>query len=251
MIEPQLLARGKFSPENLVVTVNPVSNRATTPDIEQEIEKQWDIFYRESVAAGKNIWNGMTYRVNSLAVANGKLNVEFASMDFKTRESILRVPGYWQMPEEYWRKGACVGAWVKTADDFYVFELLSGTTAAVSRPQDKKIGVIGGVMDEEVPLRSGIDIYETMYKEMEEETAIPRDSISRCMLEVVYMSPSTLIAFHFMIDLLDTKEEVAKRFARVGGDAEVQDLLFVPAADMPQHLAAMGGSMAFLSTLYF
>lgn len=193
----------------------------------------------------------MNYRVNSLAVANGKLNVDFAPMDFKTREGVVRVPGYWQMPEEYWRKGVCVGAWVKTADDFYVFEVLSGTTASASRIQDKKIGVIGGVMDEEVPLHSGADIYETMYKELEEETAIPRDAVARCMLEVVYMSPSTLIAFHFMIDLLDTKEEVAKRFARVGGDAEIKGLVFVPAADMPHHLAAMGGSMAFLSTLYF
>lgn len=55
MIEPRLLVRGEFKPEDISVTANPVSNRATTPEIEQEIEKQWDIFYRESVAAGKNI----------------------------------------------------------------------------------------------------------------------------------------------------------------------------------------------------
>jgi hypothetical protein len=251
MINPRILARGTFLPGDIDVTYNDVSNRATTPEIERAIDEHWEVFFREAKAAGKSIWNGVTYRVNDLKVADdGKLNVEFAPIDFKTRESVLSIPNYYELPERFWRKGATVGSFVKTVDNFYVFVALSGRSVSMANP-NKKVSLIGGVLDEDVPVRASKDIYETMYKEFEEESAVPRDRVKRCILDSVYLSPSTNIGFHFIIDLFETKEEVEARFKAESQDDDIAGLLFVAEADMPAQLRKMGGMIAFLGEVYF
>jgi 8-oxo-dGTP pyrophosphatase MutT (NUDIX family) len=248
MITPRILAHSTFRPEDIEVTMNKVSNRATTPEIEQQIDAHWEVFYAEAKAAGKNIWNGVTYRVNEFAVTEErKLKIEFAPNNFKTIQGLTGVDGYWSLPEEYWRKGGYVGSFVKTSDNYFVFVILSGRSLS----RHKVNNVVGGVLDDEVPLGCGDDIYKTMYKELEEETAIPRSSVARCDLETIYYSPSTLVGFHFGISLLNTKEEVEARFKQHGGDDDIHDLLFVTEADMPAQLTKMGGSMELLREVYF
>lgn len=248
MIIPRILARGSFGPDDIDVTYNEVSNRATTPEIEKQIDAHWDIFYRDAKVAGKSIWNGVTYRVNELKMTDqGKLKVEFAPIDFKTRECVTRVSGYWDMEEEYWRMGAYTGSFIKTADGYYVFVRLSGKSVSSQRtPKQGMASLVGGIMDSEVPLQSANDIFAMMYKECEEETAIPHDRISRCVLDAVYLNASTNVGFHFGIDLHDTKQEVEDRFRSTIHDDEIHDMFFVEPKYMLKQLEETRGTVDLL-----
>ena len=214
MIEPRVLAQGPFAPEQITVTVHTESNQLRTPAMEECIEREWARMTRDAEERGKALWNGVTQRANAVAVTEqGVLQLELAPLDFKHRECVLAFPGYYDLPEVYWRKGVYVSAFVQTSDGWYVFVRLSGRSTNNNFEE-----CVGGVVGDELVVRTGQDLYRSFEIELEQETAVPSDAIQENMLMGLYVGPDTNVGCHFETTLKDTRREVEQRFQELGGD---------------------------------
>jgi len=221
------------------------SNQETIPEIEAHIEREWDALLARAEEQGKRIWNGVTQRVNELEVRDGQLHVEFAPLDFKHRECVVSYPGYFELAESYWRKGAWVGALVETSDDWYVHARLSGRSNTT-----KKENILGGIVGDETPARSGKDLFNEMYRELEEESAVPSSAVDRMALELVYLSPSTNVGFVFSVQLTDTRAALEQRFAASEKDPDIAGLVFTKPEDLAPTLRALGPSAAYIADTF-
>jgi 8-oxo-dGTP pyrophosphatase MutT (NUDIX family) len=235
MVKPKILVSGYFNPQDVVVSYSEISNRKIVPNIENQIEEVWENMQKHAKEKGQNIWNGTSYRVNQVALTKDKkLTVEFAPIEFKVRDGLIEIPEYFSLPEECWRKGAFTGALVKTVDGFYMFVKLSGISNNPS-----SIDWPGGILGDEGPIKTGADLFADMLRELEEETTIPSASVESCVLRAVYISASTNVGFIFDITLFDTKDVVHERFKERNEDEDINDLLFVPVADIRTQLESM------------
>lgn len=242
MIETRLLARGPFTDEQVKVTAVAHSNQATMPEIEAHIDVAWDALVKDAEAKGKRIWNGITARANSVSVEDGVLRLELAPLDFKHRECGITYPGYYELPESYWRKGLYAVALVETRDGFFVFVKLSGKSMNKNTEE-----MLGGIVGDEGPVESGTDLFNELYRELEEEGSIPKSSVAHMALELVYVAPRTNVGLHFSVLLHDTRKEVQERFDKADKDHDVHSLIFVTRAELPQKLIDLGGYKPFVA----
>lgn len=215
MITPRILASGRFSPEDLEVSVGP-SNRQISPEIENKIEATWEKVLEDAKAKGKTCYNGLSYRLNSLQEENGKLVLNFGTLEFRVRNGIRKTPGYFDLPEEFFVKGCYTDATVKTSDGWYLLIELSGKSM-----NENDIDFIGGIMETNFGMKTGQDIFDSFYTELKEEGRINSEDIQEVYLQSVLLSHSTNIAFHFEVVLNVTLEDVLKR---ENEDAEVASL---------------------------
>lgn len=245
MIEPRALVQGAFGPDDIIVTFSEQSNRLTNNTIDRQVDELWEQVRTAAEAKGKRIWNGITYRTNSVTqLSDGRVSVEFAPLDYKTRECVIQIPGYYELPETYWRKGAYTSSFVKTADNYYVFGELSGRSLNQNR-----VDVLGGIIDEELHVRSGNDLFTSLYKEIEEESAIPAQSIKTSFLNSIFLNHNTNVGFHFSVQLFDSKDVVEQRFRAQAADEDVKGLVFIPEQEVFDFVAAISPSKRFLAEL--
>ena len=246
MVEPKVLAQGIFTPEDLEVSFSEESNLVLTPAIQKEVDETWEKLLKDAKENSKRVWNGISCRVNALDHVGDSLKVEFAPIDFKTREGLLGALERLELPEESYRRGAFVGGLVRTSDNYYVFVYLSGRSVNTN-----KVDMVGGIVGDESVVRTGADLFSVMYQELEEETATPKASVESCVLQLAFLSPATNIGFHFAIELSDTREQLERRFAEKAVDPDIESLLFVSPRELSFQLIRMGGYKPFLNKMLF
>jgi len=76
MITPKLFIEGNFTADDLVVSVSP-SNLVILDSVKDDIEKIWDNKMHEAQERGLHLYNGTSYRLNSLKMENGKIHLDF------------------------------------------------------------------------------------------------------------------------------------------------------------------------------
>ncbi len=242
MIESRVLARGPFTPEQVLVRAVETSNQEATPEIEAHIEREWGVLVQDAAEKGKRVWNGITQRVNECDVQGETLRVELAPLDFKHRECVVSYPGYYGLPEAYWRKGAWVAGLVQTSDGWFVHVALSGRSNTT-----KKENLIGGIVGDEGVVTSGAALFDEMFRELEEEAAAPKEIVTRCALELAFLSPTTNVGFVFSIQLGDTRAMLERRFVVKARDHDIADLVFTPKEAQAETLRRLGSSTAFVA----
>ncbi len=218
MIKPIILAKGNFKPEDLMTTVSE-SNRKIDPNRENQLNTLWAEKEKNAKEKGKLIYNGLSYRLNSLKAENGKLFLDFGIFDFKTRECLPETPGFYETTEEYWRKGCHTIATVKTSDDRYLMVELSGKSM-----NKNTIEFLGGIMETEPPIKLGKDIFHSLYKELEEEAFITESDIADSNLKMVYINWNTNVGFYFEILLKLTSEQLQERFNEQTKEIDIKSL---------------------------
>ncbi len=216
MITPQLLAQGKFRPEDLVVSVSP-SNRKIDPHVEAQIETLWSIKLRDALAADKKIYNGLSYRLNSWALVDSKLHLDFGVFDFKTRECMIEADGYFGLSEEYFRKGCHTLSTIKTSDNQYLLVELSGKSMNYNA-----IDFIGGIMETNFAMKTSQDVFSSFYEELSEEACIQQTDIALCYLALIYLNANTNIGFYFEVVLNSTATTLLQRFKETGKDQDIR-----------------------------
>ncbi len=241
MIKPIILAKGRFKPEDLFITVS-ASNRKIDPKIENQLDRLWEEKLKKAKEHGKNIYNGLSYRLNFLKLDEGKLTLDFGVFDFKTRQCLIEAEGYYDLTEEYWRKGGHTLATVKTLDDKYLMVELSGKSM-----NENKTDFLGGIMEIEPPIKSGADLFGSLYKELEEEAIIQKDNISAKALKMVYINYSTNVGFYFEILLDITSEELKQRFAKQIKELDIKSLKVLSRLDFIQELENHNANKQFLA----
>jgi hypothetical protein len=203
---PKILVSGKFSPEDLVVSVGP-SNRQINPNVEFKLEKIWEERVKNAGETGRVCYNGVSYRLNSVQEKDGKVLINFGTFEYKVREGLIAVPEYFDLPEEYYRKGCFSTASVKTSDDLYLVVELTGKSM-----NENTIDLVGGIIETDTEMETGVDIFKSFYKELAEEVGAKESDIISIYLRSIYLEYRTNVGFYFEIVLKITLQELLARF---------------------------------------
>jgi hypothetical protein len=206
MNKPELLITGKFRPEDIIVSVSE-STRKIEPSIESKLDLIWEEKIKHASETGKKCYNGLSYRLNSFEESNGKLKIDFGIIDFKTRDGLIAIPEYFDLPQEYYRKGCFACSSVRTADDKYLMVELTGKSMNPNNTEQ-----IGGIMETDIEMKSGESVFECLYKEYQEEIGVEENEIQDCYLQSIYLAAGTNIAFYFESVLSVNSPELLERF---------------------------------------
>jgi hypothetical protein len=205
---PRILVRGKFGPEDLLVSVS-ASNRKIDPGCEGQLDALWEAKKKKADEEGKNCYNGVSYRLNALEERKGKVVVDFGTFEYKVRDGLIAIPEYFELPEEYYRKGCFSTATVKTSDGYYLMAELSGKSM-----NENRIELIGGIMETNIAFSSGEDTFRSFYDELEEEAGVRENDIATCTLTAIFLEESTNVGFYFEVILNVSSDELLKRFQK-------------------------------------
>ena len=204
---PKILVKGKFRPADLVVSVSP-STRKIDSQIENQLDGIWEEKLKKAQEKGQNCYNGLSYRLNSIEQQD-KVILDFGILEYKVRDGLIAIPEYFNLPEEYYRKGCFTCSSIRTSDDKYLMAELSGKSM-----NPNKVDLIGGVMETNIPMTLGDDIFESLYAELFEEAGIEKSDISDCYLQTIYLAQGTNIAFYFETILNIDSTELLERFKK-------------------------------------
>ena len=184
MIKPKLLVKGSFIPKDLVISISP-SNLVLPNSVKKDINEIWSKKIKESEEKNLNLYNGDTYRLNSIKEKNGKVYLDFAILDFKTRFGLREALPKIDFDETMYRNGSYVGATVKTLDDKYLMIKLSGKS--MNRNTND---VLGGVMETNIEMNSEY-IFNVLHTELQEEAGIKESEINNTFLKAIYQVEGT------------------------------------------------------------
>ncbi len=243
MIVPKILASGKFRPEDLAVSIHE-SNRKINPAFESQVDGIWKVKVQEAQERGVTCYNGITYRLNALTQKEGKLIIDLGTIEFKTRQCLPEIPGYFDLSEEYYRKGCHTLATVKTNDGKYLMVELSGKSM-----NKNGIDFLGGIMETDMPIRTGEDIFRSLYKELEEEGMIAREDVQEAFLMMVYLTANTNVGFYFKVSLKVSSGELLERFEKGAQDADIKSLKVFSRAEFFETLRHHNTNKQFLSSI--
>lgn len=235
MIAPKILLKGNFLPGDIVIEWNEESNRGIHLPIENQIETEWQKIVTHAKEKGFHIYNGRNCRLNDFRCVDGKLFLEMAPIEFRTRESLVRIPGYFSLSDVFFRKGIFCSANVETNDGKYVFVELTGKSLNLDRYE-----MLGGVLEtEDFVDTQSIDIFECLYKEMLEEAGILKDHIETTFLKSMFLDRMTNIGFYFEAKLLISSQELQTIFESNVNDPDIENLFFVSKNDLKKQLLDM------------
>ena len=214
---PKILIAGKFDPNDLIVSVSE-STRKIDPFVEGKLDAVWEEKVKNAEEKGKNCYNGLSYRLNSFVEKDGKVVFDFGIIDYKTRDGLIAIPEYFNLPSEYYRMGCFVCSSVRTSDDRYLMVELSGKSMNPNTTEQ-----IGGIMETNIEMKSGNDIFQALYNELEEEAEIKLGDIRECNLRTIYLTDKSNVAFYFEIILNMSSSVLLERFKN-NNDADIKSL---------------------------
>ena len=208
MVQPEILVKGDFGPEDMVVSVGP-SNLVILDEVAEDIEQIWSEKLKEAKEKGLNLYNGKSYRLNSFDYTDGKIVLGLGVMDFKTRYGLRFALSNVSFDESMYRNGCFVGGSVRTSDGNYLMVKLSGKSM-----NNNTYDFLGGMMELEVPM-SDAYVFDVMYEELKEEAGIEREEVSEMVLRGVYRDIYTNVGFYMTIQLSLSTKEVLERFSGI------------------------------------
>ncbi len=212
------LAIGKFTPENLLVSVGD-STRLIDAEIEAQVDALWEEKRKKAEQEGRVCFNGVSYRLNFLKEEDQKLVIDFGLIEYKARATLQTIPGYLELPQEYYHKGCYTGATVKTVDDKFLIVELSGKSMNMFVTD-----MLGGIMEKPLAIETGKDVFECIYVELEEEACIEKNDIKESYLRSVFLTTNTHTCFYFEVILNVLSETLLGRFSNQNQDQDIKSL---------------------------
>lgn len=208
---------GKYSPDDLWVSLSE-STRKTHPDIEIKLEAIWEAKKKRAEENGQVCYNGISYRLNSVQEKDGKVILDLGTFEYKVRDGLIAIPEYFELPEAYHRKGCFSTSSVKTSDGLYIMVELSGKSM-----NENIIELIGGIMETNIQMTSGRDVFQSFYDELEEEAGVKEKDINESYLKAIYLEARTNVGFYFEVLLNVSSKDLKERF-KENQDVDIQAL---------------------------
>ncbi|HLI91176.1 MAG TPA: NUDIX hydrolase [Ktedonobacteraceae bacterium] len=168
MIEFEILARGLYRPDQLVIDYDPSLRMPTTPQIRNWMDRVWQerlAFAREH---GARLFDGALFRFVDAGVrADGTLCVLAGATGYKEYVA-TRMPEFAQIHERRELGNAlAVCSVIETSDGFILLERRPETSAYAGRYH-----VIGGFFERDRDMGARPDAFGAMRREIREETGI-------------------------------------------------------------------------------
>lgn len=212
------LAIGKFTPENLLVSVSD-STRKINLEVEEQVDAIWEEKMSKAEQEGRVCYNGTSYRLNSLKEDGQKIIINFGLLEYKARQALPTIPSYLELQEEYYHKGCYTGATVKTIDNTFLVVELSGKSMNTFVSD-----MLGGIMEKPQEIETGEDIFECIYGELKEEACIRKSDIKECYLRSIFLTPNTHICFYFEVIVNVSSEILLSKFSNENQDQDIKSL---------------------------
>lgn len=212
------LAIGKFTPENLLVSVSD-STRKINLEVEEQVDAIWEEKMKKAEQERRVCYNGISYRLNSLKEDDQKIVINFGLLEYKARQALSTIPSYLELQEEYYHKGCYTGATVKTIDDKFLIVELSGKSMNTFVSD-----MLGGIMEKPQEIVTGEDIFECIYGELKEEACIGKSDVKECYLRSIFLTPNTHICFYFEVILNVSSEILLSKFSNENQDQDIKSL---------------------------
>lgn len=234
MIEAKLLWKGSASEKEIDVEINDVSSRKIEPTIESKLEGMWKEKLNEANRKGTNLYDGISYRLDSFQVVEKGVKLTVSPIKFSVRSSLKRIPELEHLGEEYYSHGLSVAGFVVTNDGKYVFAKKSSTSAS-----SLKTDIIGGVLEEIQP-PTGEGIFNMGRKELKEEINTDGKDITEMRVVGIVRSPSTDIVIVTYTQLSLSEYELRQKF-EAREDKELEGIEFVGGSELKRYLNDLGG----------
>ena len=218
MNKTKALAIGRFTAENLVISVSD-STRKINIEVENQVDTIWKEKKEKAELEGRVCFNGISYRLNSLMEQDQKVVINFGLLEYKVRHVLSSIPGYLELPDEYYHKGCYTGATIKTKDNKFLIVELSGKSMNTFVTD-----MLGGIMEKPSEIATGEDVFNCIYGELKEEACIEKIDIKECYLRSVFLTPNTHVCFYFEATLLVSSETLFDRFSNENQDQDIKSL---------------------------
>ena len=219
MIEFEILARGLYRPDQLIITYNPSLHMPTTAVISDWMDTLWQ--QKLATAREKNIplINTPLFRlVNVASESDGTLHLVLGNTSYKEYVT-TRVPEFFQGRDRQELSNAlAVCSVVETSDGYILLDKRQGVDVHVGRYH-----VIGGFFERDLDMTGQPDPFQAMRREIREETGIQSTDIrEQYCLGAVYdlTTPHGELCFLTRLNI-----SLAEVHMRTPEDNEVQRLL--------------------------
>ena len=183
MIEFEILTRGLYRPDQLIITYNPSLHMPITPAIQSWIDTLWQQNLVAAREKGIPLFNTNLFRLISVASQpDGTLHLELGNTSYK-EYTTTRVPGFFQNHTRQELSNAlAVCSVIETSDGYILLDKRQGVDVHVGRYH-----VIGGFFERDLDMAGQPDPFQAMRREIREETGIQAVDIrEQYCLGVVY-----------------------------------------------------------------
>lgn len=221
MIEFEILTRGLYRPDQLIITYNPSLHMPINPTIQSWIDTLWQQNLAAANKKGIPLFNTNLFRlVNAASQPDGTLHLVLGNTSYK-EYTTTRVPDFFQgRTRQELSNALAVCSVIETSDGYILLDKRQGVDVHVGRYH-----VIGGFFERDLDHNTTThpDPFQAMRREIREETGIQSTDIrEQYCLGVVYDLTTPHGELCFLTRLNISLAEVQMRTPE---DNEVQQLL--------------------------
>ena len=219
MIEFEILSRGLYRPNQLIITYNPSLHMPIGSTIQSWIDSLWQQKLAAAHQKGIPLFDTNLFRlVNAASQPDGTLHLLLGNTSYK-EYTTTRVPDFFQnRTRQELSNALAVCSVIETNDGHILLDKRQGVDVYVGRYH-----VIGGFFERDLDMLGQPDPFEAMRREIKEETGIQSADIrEQYCLGVVYdlTTPHSELCFLTRLNI-----PLAEVQMRTPEDNEVQQLL--------------------------
>jgi 8-oxo-dGTP pyrophosphatase MutT (NUDIX family) len=220
MIEFEIVARGLFRPDQLVIEYNPALGMPLTPEIQAEMETRWECKLTEARAQGTRLFDAPLFRFIAASTSEDRmLHVVMGDTSYKQYVT-TREPAFAHGRSRNELSNAlAVCSVVETCDDYILLDKRQGVDVYLGRYH-----VIGGFFERSLDMRQcSPDPFAAVQREIREETGIQADDIhEQYCLGIVYdlLTPHGEMCFLTRLHI-----SLSEALARRPEDDEIQQII--------------------------
>lgn len=223
--------KGSWEPTDVTV-IEIQSSRLIETKLEEACQKEWGTKLATAKAQNRMLWDSEIYRFEQVSQKPDKqLVLHFSTIPFSIRLGMNEHTGMVKsLGNAYAPRGLFTSVLLKTADDYLVFIEKSDKYFT-----SKKYSWVGGILSKsESVLKSGVDLFIEVEKEILEETGTQKEHLMHApLLRAGYLTENWNVCLLFEQSITLTREELLSVFNASGSD-ETKNLLLIHPQDLPR-----------------
>ncbi len=234
-MQPKVIAKGPFKPEDISIKVNKTSERKIATEIEAKLQETWKQIVIEATSKGQKICDGESYRLDNLQLQGDKITLYLSKFKYSIRKPLSELNAEIESyGDEYCSRGLAIGGLIKTTDGLYIFGKRSDKSSTKAR-----IDFIGGVL-EEIEIKDGHDLIRKNKEEILEETGIDNSNINNIEILGLVSSNSSIVVI-VTVSSLNIDSTKAREIFKSKKDDEMAELIFINSDGLKNYLNELGG----------
>ncbi len=213
---PQVIFEGEYSQNDITAEILD-SQFFQDERFQEDISTMRNEKEEEAKIKNLNFYNGISYRFVSYHPKEKKVILE--KIDFKNRWGSIQLIRNKTIDEYHYRHNGCF-AWahIQCSDGKYIVLKLNGRSMNTNTFE-----IVGGMVEKLEYTIENI-IFDTIYKEVEEEILVTRSEITSCVFKSGFFWIQWHVGFHFNITLNIPSTEIFSRAKNIK-DKDIEEVI--------------------------